>query len=92
MEKIDRYVIQIKVTEGQGLWVGWLAKSFRVRGKYTVPATWDSSRVQIVTENGKAFKEIVKIYKKNKDKAPFSYDESTRTLSCSGAVVDSWIL
>ena len=88
----QQYVIQIKVSEVQGLWVGWLAKSFRVRGKYTVPTTWDSSRVQIVTENGEAFKEIVKIYKKNKDKAPFRYDEATRTFSCSGAVSKSWNL
>jgi len=92
MNETNQYVIQIQVSDGQGLWIGWLAKSFRVRGKYVIPDTWVDNRVQIVTENDEAFSEIVKIYKKYKDKAPFSYDEPTRILSCSGSVSASWIL
>ena len=71
---MTQYVIQIQVKEN-GVGVGWLAKCFQVSQKSPIPEKWPGSRVQIVTENGEAFKEIVKIYNKNKDKAPFSYDE-----------------
>ena len=92
---MNQYVLQFKVSEGPGLWIGWLgwlAKSFQVSAKSPIPEKWASNRVQIVTENGVAFGEIVKIYEKYKETAPFNYNEETRTLSCSGAIEESWVL
>jgi len=88
---MTQYVLQVQVSDN-GQHVGWLAKCYEVSEKSPIRETWPASRIQIVTENGEAFSEIVAAYNQYKTEVFFSYDEPTRTVSCTGAVIGSWVL
>ncbi len=84
-----QYVLQIQ-TEGNGVNIGWLTKSFEVTEKYPIPAIVPDKRQQVILTNSTSFNAIVGVYSQYRNTAIFSYDAPGAEINCTGPVTDTW--